>query len=538
VASDASDTALREWAREALLALAKARLGEGALEVALDAFRRARALSPPPGRSQEARFWEAETLVRLKRPAEARTAYESVLREDPDSPLAPDTVYGLAWLELEQKRFEPAVRNFRLLLERWPDHPQAAESTFALARTLVDLKRYDEAIPVLVSFTSKYPDHAEAANARYLLGWTRLTTGKTAEGITDLRQFVETHPSHELAGMARRKITESVQRLGDRVELQKEYQLLMADRTTSAEALYDAALIGAQLGQAADHEAALRRLRAEFPSSPLAPRAALELATAAFRRAQYQETVTQATAAAKDTALQAEAMLLVGEAELKLRRWSAALKAFDAVATKPGVDRGMRARAIAGSALALEEQQQWQAALKLYETVAAENADPGLKQWARDRLTAVTTRQRQAAQRSALDQAVELFKRRRYGEAAALARSVTQSEEAGIRVEALLLIGNAELKQRHYQAAIEAFEAVSMVPEIDLALKLQAVAGTGQALEEQQLWAEALLRYEQIVSDSPDPSLKQWAEDRAATVKERQTPPPRKPRPSKPARNR
>ena len=46
-------------AGEATLILGKARYAGGALEAALEAFRKADAFTPTPGKPQEARFWEA-----------------------------------------------------------------------------------------------------------------------------------------------------------------------------------------------------------------------------------------------------------------------------------------------------------------------------------------------------------------------------------------------------------------------------------------------------------------------------------------------
>jgi hypothetical protein len=66
--------------------------GQGAivpegLSQALDAFRQARGFAPQPGRPGEVRFWEAETLFRLDRYAEARDGYDRILAEDSTSPL-------------------------------------------------------------------------------------------------------------------------------------------------------------------------------------------------------------------------------------------------------------------------------------------------------------------------------------------------------------------------------------------------------------------------------------------------------------------
>jgi TolA-binding protein len=533
VAAESPDAALGRWAREAVLTLGKARLAQGDLEAALEAFRRAARLTPSPGRPQEPKFWEAETLVRLKRYPEARTAYDAVVRGDASSPLAPDAVLGLAWLELDQKRLEPAILSLRQFVERWPDHLRAGDAAFDLGRTLVEVRRHDEAVDALAAFTTRYPLHEHAGDARHLLGWTRLQIGKTAEGIADLRNFVRTNPTHTNVPDARRSITAAVQKLGDREELAIEYQALM-DGSPSPEALSDAGLIAGQMGRTGDQEAAWLRLRREFPEHALARRAALELASAAYERARYEEAVALATDASKADELRANAYLLVGESELKLKRFPAAVAAFDAVIAFPGVEQAPRHRALAGRALAHEEQQQYSEALKLYEEVSAESPDPGLKQWAKDRIAAVTSTQRRLAQRAALDEAVRLFERKRYGEAAAQARSVTQSEEAGVRFESLLLIGDAELKRRRYREALQAFEAAAIVAEIDGTLRYQAIARIGQTFEEQQRWAEALQRYEEVAADTSDPELRRWALERAAAVRAKQKAPTRKP-PPKPA---
>ena len=522
VASDSSDTTLRQWAREAALALGKARLAQGDLATALDAFQRARKLVPAPGRSQEARFWEAETLFRLKRYPAARAAYEAVVRADPGSPVAPEAMYGLGWLELEQKSLAPAVQYFGQFLQKWPDHALAADATFIMARTLVDLKRYDEAVPPLATFTRKYPTHEHIADARYLLGWTELAMGKPADGIKDLRTFVAAYPAHELVAGAKRRITEAVQRLGDKGEMATEYRALMADSAATADSLYDAVAIAGQLGEAKEQEAAWALLRQKFPDHPLAQRAALELAHAAYRQEQYAEALELAKAATRGEEIKAEALLQMGEAALKLHQHADALRAFQAVTAMPGVDAALKFRALAGSALAQEEQQRWPDALKLYEQVAADSPDATLKQWAQERVAAIKAQQKRLLQRAALDHASALFTARKFGEAVAQARAVTQSDDVETRVEAFLLIGEAELTQKRPAPALEAFEAATKVEGIDAGARDRALAGSGRALEAQQQLAEALARYSAIAADGADEALARWAQERMTAVKAQQ----------------
>src|SRR5688572_30424966 len=170
---------------EAVLLLAKARLRAGDADAALEGFKRAQTLSPAPGRPQEARFWEAESLFRLKRFADARKAYDDVVRADAAAPFAADAVYGRAWSDLELKAPEPAITGFREFLQTWPEHALAASATLQLARTLIDQKSTAEAVPLLQPFATKYAGSRLAPDAQFLLGWAKMTSGDTRGGVAD-----------------------------------------------------------------------------------------------------------------------------------------------------------------------------------------------------------------------------------------------------------------------------------------------------------------------------------------------------------------
>lgn len=378
----------------ALLMLGKVRLTLGDLEAALDAFRRAQKLTPPPGERYEARFWEAEALFRLKRHSEARAAYEDITLNDAAGPFAPDAFYGYGWTELELKRPEPAVTAFRDLLKTWPDHALAPSAAYHLARALVELKRASEAVPLLADFAKKYPGHKFLPEAQYLLGLARLEAGDTKGALTDLRAFVEAYPSDRRAAEVRKLITQTKARSGGKEELEEAYVALMTQAPPTPEALAEAASIAGRLDNARDQEMAWRKLRAEFPGHPLAHKTALDLANAAFKRKEWKDVVAYAEAAAKsdDDATKAEAWLLAGESELKLKRHGPAAKAFEAVGAVTGADEVVRYRALAGLGLAREELKELRAALTAYEAVAAKSPDPALRDWARQRASAVKGR--------------------------------------------------------------------------------------------------------------------------------------------------
>jgi tetratricopeptide (TPR) repeat protein len=118
---------------------------------------------------------------------------------------------------------------------------------------------------------------------------------------------------------------------------------------------------------------------------------ASDLASSAFKQKNWKDAVTLGTMAAQsdDETVKADGWLLVGEAELKQKRFAQAAKAFEAVGAIKDVEVGSRFRALAGLGLAREEQKEWKAALAAYEQVAANSPDTTLRDWAKERVTAV-----------------------------------------------------------------------------------------------------------------------------------------------------
>jgi TolA-binding protein len=376
---------------QAMLLLGRSRLALGEPEKALDAFRRLRAIATLPAQQLEGRFWEAESLYRLKQFAAARSAYDDVLSKDAASPLAPEAVYGLALCELELRRPEPAIKAFRDLLTSWPDHSTAASATFYLAQTLADQKRYAEAVPLLTPFATKYPKSKLVPDAQYLLGSTRLAMGERDAGVAELKDFVTAYPGHPQAAAARRKVTETIAKAGTPAQQKGAYSQLMQQPSATAESLYDAGVIAGKLGQVKDQQVAWGRLRKEHPNHPLAYQAAYDMAETAFKKKEWTQAAAQAKAAtaSDDEGVRARALLLEGESELKLSRFKDAAKSFEAVGGVKNLEAGDRYRALAGLGLAREQLGEIRAALAAYDAVASKSPDATLRNWARDRAAAV-----------------------------------------------------------------------------------------------------------------------------------------------------
>lgn len=378
-------------AGEGMLLLGKARLSQGSLEAALDAFRKTDGFMPVPGKPQEARFWEAETLYRMKRFTDARASYVRVVSAEPASPLLPDALYSLGFTDLELKRRDAAAADFRRLIKEFPDHSTTPSASIQLARALIESKHADEAVALLEPFAKKYPEHKLVPEARYYLARARLADGDTAEGVAELRAFARTYPGHELAASARRVALDTLLKAGKKKELAEEYTALMALKPQTPDSLYDAGMIAVGLDRGRDAESAWARLRKEFPDHSLTARVSLDQAQAAFGKNNFKDALSLGRAAAKspEDPVRGEALLVVGESEMKLRHPALALPAFQAAADTPGLESALRFRALAGSGLAHEDQKQWTQAAKYYEEVAAGSPDKTLASWAKTRRAAI-----------------------------------------------------------------------------------------------------------------------------------------------------
>ena len=378
----------------ALMAIGKARLTLGEKDAALEAFRRAQRVAPVPGAPFEARFLEAEALFQLGHYAEAHAAYDDILKNAATAPFAPAALYSLGSADVELKRPEPAIAAFRQFLKLAPEHRLASSATYQLGRALVELERHQEAIGPLSTFVTRYPDHKLIGDVRYLLGVSRLATGDERSALRDLKAFVTRHPSHALATGARKLVTDLSLRVGEKTDQYEAYVALMKETPPTAEGLIAATSVAAKLGRVRDQEAAWKRLAGAFPEHPMTSKLAFDLASAAFTRKDWNQAASFANAAAHsdDDAIKAEALLLAGEAEMKLKKFVAAAKAFEAVGVVRKVDGALRYRALAALGIAREGQRNDRGAVEAYEAVSQSSPDPALRDWARDRANALRLR--------------------------------------------------------------------------------------------------------------------------------------------------
>jgi TolA-binding protein len=401
---------------------------------ALTEFRAAEGLPLRAFAVGEPVFWEAEVLFRLRRFDQARERYTQFLRVSPDSPYAVDALYARGFSELELGLPDEAVATFGLLLKNQTQGELAASAAYAAARELVRAKRWDEALAILGPYASRFPQSPFLIETQYLLGVAQLETGRGPEGVRTLEQFVARQPSHELSPTARVLLGEAYAKSGRAREAVDHYRALIRYAPTHAlvpQALYQIGELSGTLGLPRDAETAWKTLRRDHPADPLAELAGLELANLYVKRRQLDRAAEAAREVADHRGAQrVEALLLLGETQLKAGKTADARTAYTTVMAEVPADAPARFRALAGVGLVAETEKDPEGAKRAYGEVAGKAEDEELIKWARARVQTLEERERQEAERIRLEQERQEQERQR------LEAERARQEEERLRLEA------------------------------------------------------------------------------------------------------
>jgi TolA-binding protein len=398
------DTAYRELGRFIQVAPRDPRRGDAALLRGRAAFsmeRYAEALAEfdaaetfpvavaPAG---EAIFWQAESLFRLRRAEEARERYARYLALKPASPNVPEALYARGLAELETGRADGAVDTFREFLRDYPNHARAPTAAYSAARELIRAKRWEDALGVLTPYAKNYPGSPYLAETRYLLGVAQLMAGRP-EGVRTLEQFVAQSPGSELAPSARDLAAEAQAKAGRNREALEHYRALVRTAPTHAlapQALYRIGELALKLGRPGEAEAAWTTLRQDFPQDERAGAAGLAMAELHAKRKQWDRAFEVAQAvASRNGAERSDALLIVGQSSLELRKNAEAAHAYHAVAVEALQGSKRYFEGLAGLAAALEAATDRDGARRAYREIVDRSQNPELISWAQRRLGAL-----------------------------------------------------------------------------------------------------------------------------------------------------
>jgi TolA-binding protein len=251
----------------------RAKYQRAELEPALVEFQAVMQKSGDRDLVREARYWTAESLLRLGRRADVASHFEIVAKEDPQSDIGLYSRHALAWVLLERgesaralETFQgflrgrvvpelvPIARHGRALslhaLQRYPEaraewtallntslpRPLAAEASFWLGDTLGRLGDPAGAAQRLQVFTAAGP-HLLIESGLMRLGWWRREAGQPLEAVKTYRGLLGAYPRTGEAPWVRAGLVRALLDLDDYAAAREEARRLQSSDKTGSLAL-------------------------------------------------------------------------------------------------------------------------------------------------------------------------------------------------------------------------------------------------------------------------------------------------------------
>jgi tol-pal system protein YbgF len=136
------------------------------------------ASAPPPGmagKSSQEQFDYAFGLLKNSDNAGAAKAFQTLIAQHPQDPLAGNAMYWLAQISYSQGQYEQAAPIFLDAYRKYPKSSKAGESLLKVGLSMSNLGKKKEACAALQRFSSEFPDAADnlrrqAASEKQKLG--------------------------------------------------------------------------------------------------------------------------------------------------------------------------------------------------------------------------------------------------------------------------------------------------------------------------------------------------------------------------------
>lgn len=210
-AAAAYEEALRHEQKSSTALLAQYNLGRAYSRLdspgkALKAFRAA-AEADAPQVKKEAMIGAGETLIELKKYADALQAYKEYIVAFPKSEKHADALFSLAWIQMQLENDKAAVKTLQTLRKEHPEYGARKKVMLALSDCYTALGDIEEAGQVLLSLRE---DNEVGEEVSIRIAWNLYRSGQKKEAAAAFSRFADTYPQSPSwiaalfnAGMAR-----------------------------------------------------------------------------------------------------------------------------------------------------------------------------------------------------------------------------------------------------------------------------------------------------------------------------------------------
>ena len=491
----------------------------------------------------EALFWWAETVNQQGRYNEARTLYQRLVTEYPQSTRVTDSLYGWGWTAIQQHQCATAVPPWERLLQQDPAFPQALTIHYQLgvcyiqleqpAKTREHLQRvvdtgeatpyFHDALGRLATIAFAQHEYADAiryytrllplatqeevARLHYMLGEAYAALGKHDEALEHWQQVHAGHQPTSLQAQALYRISSAYVR---QQAWEKALPILrqlwenfpaFPERSTIALQLAQAYSATQQCGEALMVYDALIDTAAAIGEQRLAR---IAKAFCLFELGRYTE-VTQILSsllsAHPSVPVEAQELYVFGQAHMQLRQYDEALVAFTLLQQRFPTD-ALTAAAEPSLAFLLERAGHHGDALTVWRTYLRRDQGRGQENLPQFQLHAGRL----------------AFKEGHFTEALDYLAPVRETAAGAFAAEALFWSGEVYFQQQQWDLARQVYQELLDRYMTEQQWSALARLRLGMIYEQYQEWEHALRAYQLLLTMTTDAEVMAHARQRIAAI--------------------
>jgi len=264
--------------------------------------------------------------------------YRQLRREFPESPLAPQALFGLGVCRARQGEYRAAADSLERVLQNYPNSPLAPRVLFELGQILLQEGRFREAIARYQELRWAYPAFPQQRPAQVQLADIYYQLGEYAEATVLYRQLVEGREADD--ARIGRRLAQAYYHQGEFAAALDTYRRILEQTPQRAglDSIYfSTAVLLVRLGQEEEAVRQFLRVRDDFAPSPLALQAAARAAHLLFALERYEpayQTYQPLLSQTQDPHVYGQAVLAL----FRLQRLEEARKAVQHFAKRFGKD--------------------------------------------------------------------------------------------------------------------------------------------------------------------------------------------------------
>ncbi|HEY2837823.1 MAG TPA: tetratricopeptide repeat protein [Pirellulales bacterium] len=488
-------------ADETLLALSLALQQSGDVPAARGRLEQFAKLYPKSRALDRAHFRLGELAYAMGDWPVAAREYKLTLDLFPQSPVAPQAAYGLAWTELSQQNFPAAIKSLDALIAG--GGPLAGKARYARGFARQQQKDYPAAIEDMQAFLKASPEKPEKSEAQYILAVCQAATGKATEAEATLRALLQEDPEYAGADKALYELAWALDSQDKKPAAAEVFTRLARGHATSpfaAEASYYVGELEYREQRFAEAAKAYHDAMQKGGKTDLGEKAAHKLGWAYYRQGEYdnaRKTFDYQRSQFPQSQLVGDAEFMMAESYFKLGKYAEALAAYQQVKNPAGKDFAVLALLHAGQAAA--QLKEWDRSLQLLQRGAKEFPQS-------DYLPEILYEEGWAKQQQG-----------KLDEATALYESVTAKTDAEIAARARFMIGEICFEKKDHAGAVKHFFKTAFgygYPRWQAAAHFEA----GRCFEVLNKTDQARKSYQEVVDKHPQSEQAEPARKRLAAI--------------------